>query len=379
MDLPRKKSGTWLKANVSVERLVSSPNFRLLAALTCSAILATAQDAWRVHDTNRPNPPVVTPAQAPGGPPSDAVILFDGSNLDQFESQRGGRATWPVENGYFVVKPNSGSIQTKRAFGDCQIHVEWASPNPPQGVDQMRGNSGLIIMGLYELQILDSYHAKTYADGQAGAIYGQYPPLVNASRAPGEWQTYDVIFRQPRFDVAGHLVSRARETVIHNGIVVQDSSQMSGPTAYHNRPPYFALPDRLPLVIQDHGTPVRYRNLWIRELPAPEQPLPVRSFIPLKPDPALYQGYVGEYESSTGTATVSLSGDVLTLKNSRKEASREVITELELVPMSEDGFTGRGKPGADLTSVYFTRDSRESPVRTVVLFVGGHYTELSKK
>lgn len=349
-----------------------------LAAL-CAVFLSNAQDTWSVHDRNRPNPPVVTPARGPGGPPSDAIVLFDGQNLDQFESQAGGAAPWPVEDGHFVVKPGSGSIQTKRAFGDCQIHVEWASPNPAQGTDQMRGNSGVIIMGLYELQVLDSYHAQTYADGQAGAIYGQYPPLVNATRAPGEWQTYDVVFREPRFDAEGHLVSRARETVIHNGIVVQDSSEMSGPTAYHNRPPYFPLPERLPLVLQDHGTPVRYRNIWIRDLPPLEKALPVKSFIPLKPDLSVYQSYVGEYDSPGSTATVTLSGSKLKISSTRKDEKREVIADLDLTPMSEDAFIGRGKPGADLTSVTFTRTNREAPVTSVVMFLGGHYVELVKK
>ncbi len=353
---------------------------RCLAAIACSAALAGAQDAWRVHDTRRPNPLVVTPSQSPGGPPSDAIVLFDGHNLGQFESQNGGAVPWQVGDGYFEVKPGSGSIQTKRTFGDCQIHVEWASPNPPQGTDQMRGNSGLIIMGLYELQVLDSYNAKTYADGQAAAIYGQYPPLVNASRAPGEWQTYDVIFREPRFDSTGHLVSRTRETVMHNGVVVQDDSELSGPTAYHNRPAYFPLPDRLPLVLQDHGTPVRYRNIWIRDLPRTKQPVPVKSFVPIKPDTELYQAYAGDYQSPQMTAMVTLSGEALSMKIGRTEGRAGAGSELSLVQMGDDAFVGRGKPGADLTNIYFTRSGGgESPVKTVVLFLGGHYVELTKK
>ena len=349
----------------------------------CLAVLYSvgflcAQDTWRVHDRNRPNPEVVTPGKTSTEAPSDAIPLFDGHNLDQFESQNGGAAPWQVADGYFVVKPESGSIQTKRAFGDCQLHVEWASPNPPQGTDQMRGNSGVIIMGLYELQVLDSYNAKTYADGQAGAIYGQYPPLVNATRPPGEWQTYDVIFRQPRFDTTGHLVSRARETVLLNGVLVQDATPLSGPTAYHNRPPYLPLPERLPLVLQDHGTPVRYRNIWIRDLPPAPEPLPLSAFIPLKPDAKIYAEYVGEYQSPEHSASVALSGDKLTLTSKRHEGGGEVNAELELIPISDDAFTGRGRPGADLVRIEFARGAGEK-VESLTMFLGGHYISMAKK
>ena len=157
---------------------------------------------WFQHDIRRPKAPVVAPVDsiAPIPAPKDAVILFDGANLDAWRSPDGGSARWKVTDGYLEVAPGTGAIETKAKFGDAQLHVEWASPNPAVGTGQDRGNSGIFLMGEYELQVLDSYHADTYADGQAGAIYGQYPPLANASRPPGEWQSYDVAFRRPRFD-----------------------------------------------------------------------------------------------------------------------------------------------------------------------------------
>jgi 3-keto-disaccharide hydrolase len=351
----------------------------ILICSGASAILA--QEAWRVHDTIRPNAPVVNPAATPGEAPSDAVVLFNGKTLDAFESQSGGPAQWTVESGYLEVKPGTGNIRTKQGFGDCQLHVEWASPNPPQNVDQMRGNSGVIIMGMYELQVLDSYNATTYADGQAGAIYGQYPPLVNAARPPGDWQTYDIVFRRPKFDEHGRLVSRARETVIHNGVVVQDASQLSGPTAYHNRPPYYPIAERLPLVLQDHGTPVRFRNIWIRDLAPERETLPANSFVPLRPDPKLYEQYAGSYAGGNTNMTLSVSGGKVTATVTTTSRQRESGVPFDLTPASDDTFWGRALPGMDLVPFVFTRgyESRESPVRTVVIYFGGRYIELTKK
>ena len=234
-----------------------------------------AQDLgpWPQHSMGRPQPPVVTPAPAanPGAPPSDAVVLFDGQSLAGWEADSGKPAGWKVANGYMEVVRGTSSIHTARGFGDCQLHVEWAAPNPPEGESQERGNSGVYLMSTYEVQVLDSYQNRTYADGQAAALYGQYPPLANASRPPGEWQTYDIVFHAPRFDASGKVLSPARVTVVHNGVLVQDNVALSGPTAHMRRPPYRAHPDRLPLLLQNHGNPVRYRNIWIRELhePAP--------------------------------------------------------------------------------------------------------------
>lgn len=223
---------------------------------------------WAIHDLNRPLPPVVNPG--PAGPPvpapADAVILFDGKDLSQWEDGKGGAAGWKVENGYVEVVAKTGSIRTKRAFGDCQLHVEWAAPVEVKGEGQERGNSGVFLMDTYEVQVLDSYDNTTYSDGQAAAIYGQYPPMVNACRRPGEWQTYDIIFHRPHFDPEKNLVQPARLTVLHNGILVHDNVELTGPTAHKARPPYKPHDIRLPLSLQDHGNPVRYRNIWLREL-----------------------------------------------------------------------------------------------------------------
>jgi hypothetical protein len=228
--------------------------------------------AYPIHDRDRPLPAVVDPGTsssqtAPGRPPSDATVLFDGRDLSQWQMRDGSPAKWKLGEGYFEVVPKTGQLRTRQAFGDCQLHVEFAEPDPPRGADQDRGNSGVFLHDLYEVQVLDSYQSKTYADGQAAAIYGQFPPLVNASRPPAQWQTYDIVFRGPRFDAMGKLMRPARMTVLHNGVLVQDDAELSGPTAHHRRPPYVAGPERLPLSLQDHDHPVRYRNIWIRELP----------------------------------------------------------------------------------------------------------------
>lgn len=225
---------------------------------------------YSIHDMGRPRPPVVDPGTSsvgatPGRPPSDAIILFDGRSAGEWTDSSGRPAPWRVENGALVVVPHTGGIRTRRGFGDVQLHVEWMAPMPAVGNGQERGNSGVFLMGLYEVQVLDSYDNPTYADGQAAAVYGQYPPLVNASRPPGEWQTYDIIFHRPRF-VGGTLLQPARVTVLHNGVLVQDDVSLSGPTAHQRRPPYSPHADRLPLGLQDHGNKVRYRNIWAREL-----------------------------------------------------------------------------------------------------------------
>jgi len=239
--------------------------------LCVTPTLAQVDTQWKIHDPNRPVPPIITPGtsstqDAPGKPPSDAIILFDGTNLSQWLSTDNTPAKWKVENGYMEVVPHSGYIHTKASFGDCQLHVEFSEPAPPHGESQDRGNSGVFLMGDYEIQVLDSYDNKTYADGQAAAVYGQYPPLVNAARPPGQWQTYDIIFHGPRFDTSGKLLRPARVTVFHNGVLVQDNVELTGPTAHNQRPPYKPGPDKAALALQDHGDPVRFRNIWIRQL-----------------------------------------------------------------------------------------------------------------
>jgi hypothetical protein len=199
----------------------------------------------------------------PGPPPGDAIVLFDGTSLSQWERKGGGDPRWEVSDGVATVR--GGDIVTKQPFGDCQLHIEWATPAEVKGDGQGRGNSGVIFQERYELQVLDSYQNKTYFNGQAGALYSQYAPLVNVSRKPGEWQTYDVIFRAPRFDEKGQLLKAGTMTVLQNGVLVQDHVEIKGPTA-KNPTKYEAHPLKQPLQLQDHGNPVRYRNIWIREL-----------------------------------------------------------------------------------------------------------------
>lgn len=232
---------------------------------------------WHVHDSDRPFPKVVTPGTCstpdqPGRAPSDAVVLFDGKDLSHWQSGRGGEARWTIKDGAMVAKPGAGEVQSRDEFGDCQIHLEFASPNPPRGRDQDRGNSGVIIFGRYEIQVLDSYENVTYADGQAAAIYGQYPPLVNASRPPGQWQSYDIIFTAPRFKPDGSLASPAYSTVLHNGVLVHNHTAHVGPMVYRNTLPYEAHGPKGPIVLQDHGHPVRFRNIWVREIKGYDEP-----------------------------------------------------------------------------------------------------------
>jgi hypothetical protein len=247
-----------------------------LIAVLCGTALAAAQESifkWPQHDRSRPEPSVVTPGEscapnAYGEAPSDAIVLFNGRDLSNWKSVRGGPAPWRVESGYFQVVPETGDIETAQTFGSFQLHLEWATPTPPHGEDQGRGNSGVFLQGLYEVQVLDSYHNKTYPDGQAGAMYGQYPPLVNACRPPGDWQTYDIIFHAPQFLPNGVLAQPAHVTILQNGVLIQDNVALSGPTANKVRPPYQPVATG-PLRLQDHHNPVRFRNIWIRELKEP--------------------------------------------------------------------------------------------------------------
>ena len=221
---------------------------------------------WRVHDSKRPQPPVVTPPSIPGNPPSDAVILFDGKDLSKWQSTwTSGPARWKVENGYMEIAPGTGDIQTVDEFGDCQLHIEWMIPEDVKGSGQGRGNSGIFLMGRYEIQVLDSYENQTYADGMAAAVYGQYPPLVNACRKPGEWQTYDIIWIAPRFE-SEKLVRPGYLTLIHNGVVVHYHTPVMGLTRHRRFPTYQPHPPVGPLRIQDHGFRVRFRNIWYRPL-----------------------------------------------------------------------------------------------------------------
>jgi hypothetical protein len=207
-----------------------------------------------------PEPAIITPGSENSLPPSDAVVLFDGKDLSGWENGE----NWSVENGDAIA--GKGVITSKAKFGDCQVHLEWSAPTPPQGEGQGRGNSGLFLMGTYEIQILDSYINKTYYDGQAGGIYKQTPPLVNAMRPPGKWNAYDIIWTRPRFNADGSLKSPAYITAIHNGALILNHFELQGNTPYSTPPSYTSHEDRLPLKLQDHGNPVRFRNIWVRDL-----------------------------------------------------------------------------------------------------------------
>ncbi len=217
---------------------------------------------FRVHQKGRAQPPRVVPEhrlEAGANPaPADATILFDGHTVDSFQN-----TAWQIKDGALVA--GQGNLVTRAAYGDCQIHLEWRAPVPPSGKPNNMGNSGLFLMGLYELQIFDSYSCRIYADGSAAAIYGQAPPLVNVCAAPGQWQSYDVVFQAPVFK-DGSLLKAARITVFHNGVLVHHHTKILGPTRHRSAKPYVEHPARLPLMIQGHDSPVAFRNMWIRDL-----------------------------------------------------------------------------------------------------------------
>jgi hypothetical protein len=228
---------------------------------------------WRVHDVSRPRPEVVTPGtessqERPGRPPSDAIVLFNGTDFSKWATSVKGQLEepkWKLQDGYMEVVDKTGSLSTRDQFGDMQLHVEWASPAEVKGKSQERGNSGILLMGHYEVQVLDSYDNPTYADGGAAAVYGQYPPLVNACRKPGEWQAYDIFFEAPRFD-GEKLVRPAYVTVVQNGVLVQNHVQILGDTPHAKLGTYKPHASELPLVLQNHHGGVRYRNIWVRRL-----------------------------------------------------------------------------------------------------------------
>lgn len=249
---------------------MSSMTRPLLAACVLAAvpaIAAPASDPQRdpaATEVWQPVPAVV--ATPPDAAPSDAVVLFDGKDLSAWEGEQGGEAPWSVADGAFTVVPGSKGIRTKQRFCDIQLHVEWRTPVETRGLDgQQRGNSGIFLQEVYELQVLDSYQNPTYPNGQAASIYKQAIPLVNASRAPGQWQVYDIIWKAPRFSEGGGLVSPARITVLHNGVLVQNDTVVAGKTEYIG-PPSYPPHGCAPISLQDHDTEVSFRNIWVREL-----------------------------------------------------------------------------------------------------------------
>ncbi len=239
----------------------------LICIFVVGSVAASNPHDFEIHDPERAQPRLVDPGaeRMMSAPiPSDALVLFDGKNLSEWEGKNGA-ASWLLVNGYMQVVPGAGHIRTKKEFGDIQLYVEWATSSELVGDGQNRSNSGIFIMDRYELQVLDSFDNPTYPDGQAAAIYGQYPPLVNASRPPGEWQSYNIVFAAPEFDAAGELLEPARITVIHNGVLVQNNVALTGPTSHYKRPEYEAH-GKGPIRLQDHSTKPRYRLIWVREL-----------------------------------------------------------------------------------------------------------------
>lgn len=230
--------------------------------------------AWEVHDKKRPQPAVVDPGYAgtqekAGKAPSDAIVLFDGTSTDAFQKSNGDPVGWVInDEGSLVRLKGQGDARTKQAFGDMQLHVEWKTPSVhANDKGQKRGNSGIFIMGKYEIQVLDNKGNDTYPDGMAGSIYGQFPPMVNPGRGIDQWQTYDIIWRRPHFSEDGSLKKPATVTVLHNGVLVQDNQVLIGQTEHKKRTKYRAHPDKLPLRIQNHGEEAHFRNIWVRELP----------------------------------------------------------------------------------------------------------------
>lgn len=229
-----------------------------MAAIACTVSCGYSQE-W-ISGIIWPTPPIIQPGTA-GGPPSDAIALFDGQSLTAWHNGD----KWSIADGVATVR--GGDISTKEHFGDCQLHIEWATPEKVEGSGQGRGNSGIFLMDRYEVQILDSYENDTYVDGQAGALYKTRPPMVNACRGPGQWQTYDILFTAPRFDSTGVLVKPAYVTVLHNGVAIHNHTEILGNTWFHQPPAYDANhPEKGPIRLQDHGNPMRFRNIWIRPL-----------------------------------------------------------------------------------------------------------------
>ncbi len=288
----------------------------------------------------RPKPPVVEPGRAltESSAPADAVVLFDGKDLDAWQSAGGGKAAWRLSDGAFEVSPGAGAIQTRESFGDVQLHLEWASPNPPRGASQDRGNSGVFLMGKFELQVLDSYKAETYADGQAGALYGQYPPLYNATRPPGEWQAYDVAFHAPRFDKDGRLTEPARFTVFLNGVLVQNNEMLTGNTSWIEATPYEPGVDHGPIQLQDHGHPVRFRNIWLRKLP--ERAAPTAAD---RHEPKIVELPQAELDALTGVYTRGTGAQAMKVDVTRQGGHLFFklpfrSSPLEIVPVSPSRF-----------------------------------------
>ena len=321
--------------------------FSACLGLLVGTAVASAQlpSGWKAHDRNRPAPPVVTPGEKLGDAPSDATVLFNGKDLSGWTDHAGNPSKWDVVDGVLQSVQGAGPIFTEQKFGDCQLHVEFATPTNVKGNDQGRGNSGVFLMENFEIQVLDSFENSTYPDGSAGSIYGQYPPLVNACRGPGKWQSYDIIFHRPRFDDSGTLTRPATLTVLHNGVLIQDHAQAFGPTSWIRHGEYRPGESAKRLSFQDHGNPVRFRNIWIRSLedPTPRDASNDRDVVELS-DQQLAK-LAGKY------------GGLNVKFNDGKTFIRFAGIDLEMVPHSETEFSLKKTAG----SVTFQLDENGQP------------------
>ncbi|WP_165246198.1 3-keto-disaccharide hydrolase [Paludisphaera soli] len=371
-----------------IARTIRLGRFVLGGSAVVAASLATAGDqpriasiptpsGWRQHDVQRPKPTVAEPAEWSLGTPAppDAVVLFDGRDLGAWRSADGGPAGWKVADGAFVVTPGKGAIRTKEEFGDVQIHLEWASPNPPNGNGQNRGNSGLFLMGAFELQVIDSYKADTYADGMAGALYGQYPPLYNAAKPPGAWQAYDVAFRAPRFSPDGALREPARVTAFLNGVLVQDNESLVGGTSWLEAVAYEPGVSTGPIQLQDHGHPVKFRNIWLRKLPERRPPTEAERQVPKVVElpaadlDALAGTYVEQSNEPGLTIRVSRQDDHLLMKLPFRATPLRIVPVAPLqfvLPYTQGGLAFQKDEEGKPTGVSLTiGDGAPRPMRRV--------------
>lgn len=326
---------------------------------------STATIQWKVHDMNRPRPQVIEPMEQhlPTPAPAGAIVLFKAGDLSAWKGNDSiGIPKWKLENDYMEIVPGTGAITSKESFGDIFLHAEWASPDDTTKHGQDRGNSGIYFMGKYEIQVLDSYQADTYADGQAGAIYAQYPPLFNACKPRGQWNAYDIAFRAPRFATDGSLISPARITVIHNGILIQDNMAYKGPSSWLKFYPYEAHADKLPITLQEHNGKVRFRNIWV--LPMPELAMPPEGYgdKTITVADADLDKYTGTYERANQKAPITI-----TKKNGKLYADffwRK--GDLQLVPTAENEFALKETAGV----VSFKMDAN-GVATSLVFHLGG--------
>jgi len=341
-----------------------------------NAVVSNVADSktivWKIHDMTRPKPQVISPMplKLPIPPPQGAVVLFAGDNLSNWWGKDKSDPKWKVENSYMEIVPGTGELMSKESFGDVFLHIEWASPDEPDRKGQDRGNSGIFFMNQYEMQVLDSYQADTYADGQAGAIYGQAPPRFNACVPRGQWNAYDIYFRRPRFADDSSLKSPARITVVHNGILIQDNEEYKGPTSWLKYLPYVKHADKMPITLQEHNGKVRFRNIWA--LPLPELTTTPEGYgvktITMANDQL--DKYVGIYDRPGSNAPItitksngSLYGDFFWRPGA-----------LELVPVSANEFALKETAG----SVIFEMDDKGQPTG-LVFHLGGDNMPATKQ